>query len=89
MYEKNILSSKEIGLQIKKRRRELKISQEKLAESLGVTYFTIQRYENGFTKLNVETLQKIAFALSVPVIFFFGREWPHLNTAKKTTWIIT
>lgn len=74
MQKKKILTSKEIGEKIKRRRRELGISQEGLAEILGVTYQQVQRYENGTNKLNVENIQVIADALSVPVSYFFYAE---------------
>ena len=63
MGEKNIVTSKEIGARIKKRRSELGISQEELAEALDVTYQQVQRYENGTNKLNVENIQLIAQSL--------------------------
>lgn len=66
------ITSKEIGSLIKKRRSELRISQEELAAALGVTYQQVQRYENGQNKLNVENIQQVAVALSVPVSYFFG-----------------
>lgn len=71
MYKHKITTTAEIGAKIKKRRRELKISQEELAEILDVTYQQIQRYENGVNKLNVENIQVIAEALSVPLSYFF------------------
>ncbi|MCL4476689.1 MAG: helix-turn-helix domain-containing protein [Nitrospirae bacterium] len=71
MQKKKIKTSREIGERIKKRRKELGISQERLAEILGVTYQQIQRYENGTNKLNVENVQIIAHALSVPILHFF------------------
>lgn len=74
MVKKRIKTSKEIGEKIKRRRRELGISQENLAETLGVTYQQVQRYENGANKLNVENLQVIADVLSVPVSYFFEAE---------------
>ncbi|MDI6890560.1 MAG: helix-turn-helix transcriptional regulator [Thermodesulfovibrionales bacterium] len=69
--QKKIKTSKEIGERVKKRRRELGISQEKLAEILGVTYQQVQRYESGVNRLNVENIQLIANALSTPVSYFF------------------
>jgi transcriptional regulator with XRE-family HTH domain len=39
-----------------------------------VTYQQIQRYENGTNRLNVENIQFIAKALSVPVAYFFEPE---------------
>ena len=47
------------------------VTQEWLAEFLGVSYQQVQRYENGTSMINVEAIQKIAVALSVPVTFFF------------------
>lgn len=63
-------NSKEIGARIKKRRTELGISQEELAEALDVTYQQVQRYENGTNRLNVENIQLIADILSLPVSYF-------------------
>jgi transcriptional regulator with XRE-family HTH domain len=74
METKKIRTSKDIGGIIKKRRKEIGISQEKLAETLDVTYQQIQRYENGTNRLNVENIQYIAKALSVPVSYFFEPE---------------
>jgi len=71
MQKKKIKTSRELGERIKKRRKDLGISQERLAEILGVTYQQIQRYENGTNKLNVENIQIIAHALSVPISYFF------------------
>lgn len=74
MQKKKVSFSGEIGERIKRRRRELGISQERLAEILGVTYQQVQRYEKGVNKLNVENIQIIADALSVPVSYFFEPE---------------
>ena len=71
MSRQRITSSKEIGDRIKKRRRDLKISQEELAERLEVSYQQVQRYENGTSRLNVENIQLIADALSVSLAYFF------------------
>ncbi|GBE37429.1 HTH-type transcriptional regulator Xre [bacterium BMS3Bbin08] len=72
MRTKKIKTSHEIGGKIKKKRRELGISQEELAERLGVTYQQVQRYENGRNKLNVENIQVIADTLDVPPAYFFS-----------------
>jgi transcriptional regulator with XRE-family HTH domain len=66
-----ILSSKTIGELVKFRRQGIGMSQEQLAEILGVTYQQVQRYENGKNKISVERIQQMASALSVPVMFFF------------------
>ncbi len=88
MVKKRIKTSKEIGEKIKRWRRELGISQEKLAEMLGVTYQQVQRYENGTNKLNVENIQVVADVLSVPVSYFFEPE-KELMIAEKPSPYLT
>lgn len=67
----HIKSGKLIGAGIKARRKELGLSQEKLAEALGVSYQQVQRYENGTNLLSTDKLQIIAKVLEVPVNYFF------------------
>lgn len=74
MITKKVKTTRDIGSMVKKRRKELGMSQEELAEVLNVTYQQVQRYENGKNRLNVENIQIIADALSVPVTFFFKPE---------------
>lgn len=70
--EKRVVTSREIGETIKRRRQELGLSQERLAEMLNVSYQQVQRYENGSNKLNVENIQVIADLLGLPVGSFFS-----------------
>ncbi|SDB50938.1 Transcriptional regulator, contains XRE-family HTH domain [Bauldia litoralis] len=49
----------------------LGMSQEKLGESLGITFQQIQKYEKGTNRIGASRLQNIARVLSVPVSFFF------------------
>lgn len=58
---------------IKLYRNEKKISQEELAEKLGVSRVTITRYENGTRVPSIDMLRKIAKALDVPPIRIFGQ----------------
>lgn len=60
-----------IGLKIRDRRKELGLTQEKLAEILGITYQQLQRYENGTSYLNTDRLQAISNALDVSIPYFF------------------
>ncbi|MBI4745847.1 MAG: helix-turn-helix transcriptional regulator [Deltaproteobacteria bacterium] len=62
-----------IGSRIKRRRRDLKISQEKLGEIVGVTYQQIQKYENGLNRVSAEMLHKIAAALDTDVSYFYEK----------------
>ncbi len=83
MQVKKIKTSREIGNKVKKKRREIGISQEELAEKLGVTYQQVQRYENGMNKLNVENIQVIANTLDVPVSFFFDNGRKEINVVSE------
>ena len=47
----NILSSKEIGEKVRLLRKHAGMTQEKLAELVGVSFQQIQKYENGDTSL--------------------------------------
>lgn len=49
----------------------LGMSQEKLGESLGITFQQIQKYEKGANRVGASRLQAIGTVLSVPVAFFF------------------
>jgi transcriptional regulator with XRE-family HTH domain len=71
MQRRKVISSASIGAKIKQRRLDLKMSQEELAEAMGITYQQVQRYEKGANKLNVESLQLIAGLLAVSPAYFF------------------
>ncbi|KFB11301.1 helix-turn-helix domain-containing protein [Nitratireductor basaltis] len=60
-----------VGSRIRLRRNMLGISQEKLGESLGITFQQIQKYEKGTNRVGASRLQAIASILSSPVSFFF------------------
>jgi transcriptional regulator with XRE-family HTH domain len=49
----------------------LGMSQEKLGESLGITFQQIQKYEKGTNRVGASRLQNISAILNVPVSFFF------------------
>jgi transcriptional regulator with XRE-family HTH domain len=53
------------------RRRTLGVSQEKLAEDLGLTFQQVQKYERGANRVSASKLYEIARSLSTPVAFFF------------------
>lgn len=80
----DIITSREIGAVIRKRRNELGLSQEQLSVKVGVSYQQIQRYENGGSMLNVENVQRVAKALAIPVASLFDGEQPH-TTAEPVT----
>ncbi|MFA7403303.1 MAG: helix-turn-helix transcriptional regulator [Pelobacteraceae bacterium] len=91
MHERRILTALEIGKTICRRRQELGLTQDALADRIAVTCQQVQRYEYGKNKLNIENLQLIAKALAVPVSYFFTRHCmteqvskeDHLNPSER------
>ncbi len=60
-----------VGSRLRLRRLELGMSQEKLAEALGITFQQVQKYERGTNRIGASRLHQIALALQVPITFFF------------------
>ena len=61
-----------VGGRIKLRRLMLRMSQEKLAEGLGITFQQVQKYEKGTNRVGASRLQQIAQLLQVPISYFFA-----------------
>ena len=62
---------KYVGSRVRMRRMMVGMSQEKLGESLGITFQQIQKYEKGTNRVGASRLQNISSILNVPVSFFF------------------
>ncbi len=62
---------KHVGSRVRMRRMFVGMSQEKLGESLGLTFQQVQKYEKGTNRIGASRLQQIAKVLGVPVEFFF------------------
>lgn len=60
-----------VGQRVRARRLEIGMSQERLAELLGVTFQQVQKYEKGVNRIAVSRLWDIASALELPVARFF------------------
>lgn len=60
-----------VGGRIRMRRRTLGVSQEKLADDLGLTFQQVQKYERGANRVSASKLYEIARSLSIPVAYFF------------------
>jgi transcriptional regulator with XRE-family HTH domain len=60
-----------VGLHIRMRRKALGMSQEKLAEALGLTFQQVQKYERGANRVSASKLWEIARALGVNVSYFY------------------
>lgn len=67
------ISSEEIGARIRQLRELKKITQEDLAGKTGIQRANIARIEGGKHYPSLETLEKIADALEVPVAKFFAK----------------
>ena len=64
------------------RRMMLGLSQEKLGDSLGLTFQQIQKYEKGTNRIGASRLYQISHILQVPVAFFFEGA-PNAQTAGR------
>ncbi len=64
----------QVGARVRLRRNMLGLSQEKLGESLGVTFQQVQKYEKGTNRISASKMQKISDILKTPVSFFFQGE---------------
>ncbi|MBE1236579.1 helix-turn-helix transcriptional regulator [Phaeovibrio sulfidiphilus] len=60
-----------VGCRLRLRRTLLNLSQEQLANSVGVTFQQIQKYERGSNRISASRLYDISKVLGVPVSFFF------------------
>lgn len=60
----------------------LAMSQEKLGESLGITFQQIQKYEKGTNRVGASRLQAISSILTVPVSYFFEDAPSHESPAQ-------
>ena len=60
-----------VGGRLRMRRMLVGMSQEKLGESLGLTFQQVQKYEKGTNRIGASRLYKISQILTVPVNFFF------------------
>ena len=62
---------KYVGSRVRMRRIMLGMSQEKLGDSLGLTFQPGQKYEKGTNRIGASRLQQISEILQVPVSFLF------------------
>ena len=60
-----------VGGRVRLRRMLLGMSQEKLGESLGLTFQQVQKYEKGVNRIGASRLFDLAQVLGVPIQFFY------------------
>jgi transcriptional regulator with XRE-family HTH domain len=74
-----------IGTRLRKLREDRKLSQGDIEERTGLLRCYISRVENGHTIPSIETLERIASALEIPLyqLFYEGDEPPPLPNLSK------
>jgi transcriptional regulator with XRE-family HTH domain len=60
-----------VGGCVRMRRLNVRLSQEALADKVGLTFQQIQKYEKGVNRISASRLQQFSDILGVPVTFFF------------------
>jgi transcriptional regulator with XRE-family HTH domain len=60
-----------VGQRVRWRRRELKLTQERLGELLNLTFQQVQKYEKGTNRVSAGRLFEIASVLGVPITYFY------------------
>src|SRR6476620_7936287 len=60
-----------VGLRIRLRRKELGVSQERLAEAIGLTFQQVQKYERAANRVSASKLWEMSRALSTSVGYFY------------------
>ena len=61
-----------VGSKIRQRRTLLGMSQEKLGDSIGLTFQQVQKYERGMNRVGASRLYDLVRVLDVPVGYFFS-----------------
>jgi transcriptional regulator with XRE-family HTH domain len=65
-----------VGSRVRLRRNMLGLSQEKLGESIGLTFQQVQKYERGANRIGASRLYRLGRVLGVPVQFFYDETDP-------------
>lgn len=60
-----------VGKRIRHRRWMVGMTQQQLADAVGIKFQQIQKYETGMNRVSASRLWSIAETLDVPVSFFF------------------
>jgi transcriptional regulator with XRE-family HTH domain len=60
-----------VGQRVRLRRNIMGLSQQRLAQGLGITFQQVQKYERGANRISASKLYEIARIIQVPIGFFF------------------
>ena len=74
-----------VGKRIRERRIELGLSQEKLAEALGITFQQVQKNERGANRVGSSRLHELCTILNVDANYFFDGlpRFEHAGRSRK------
>ena len=73
-----------VGKRIRHRRWLTGMTQQQLAEKVGIKFQQIQKYETGMNRVSASRLWDISDTLGVPVSFFFEGLTPSENAEDDT-----
>jgi transcriptional regulator with XRE-family HTH domain len=76
---------RDVGARMRERRIMLGLTQQQLAELIGVTYQQAHKYERGINRIAVGRLEGIAQALGVGVGYFFEGTEANQSSFKAST----
>ena len=62
---------KHVGARLRMRRMLVGMSQEKLGQSVGITFQQVQKYEKGTNRVSASRMHQIGQVLGVPVEYFY------------------
>ncbi|PCI63710.1 MAG: hypothetical protein COB37_04590 [Kordiimonadales bacterium] len=68
-----------VGQRVRQLRKERRITQQKLAEAIGLTFQQIQKYERAGNRISASKLVGIAGILEVPVADLFTSVDEHID----------
>ncbi|WP_107498201.1 helix-turn-helix transcriptional regulator [Thalassobius sp. I31.1] len=76
-----------VGKRVRHRRWMVGMTQQQLAEKVGIKFQQIQKYETGMNRVSASRLWDISDALDVPVAYFFEglRETVEEEVSANTT----
>ena len=78
-----------VGARIRLLRKVRGMSQQALAESAGVTFQQIQKYERGANRVSASMLARIAGALDAPVAEMFGETGSHSGAVDEVASLLS
>ena len=61
----------QVGARLRQRRIMMGLSQQQLADKIGVTYQQAHKYERAINRISAGRLYEVAHVLNVPVSYFF------------------